>query len=173
MLLWDIKELYMKKEELKKKSKLFFNKLKKVIKRILTIVKSFFINLWKKFMSLSLKIRLIIYVWLIVVISLCAFIIFSNASKKFYAKYEKFENNISTRALQYIKENNFYTTKENKLKVNLETLKEHGYVDVTHISDDTCEGISVIYYDDSKEEYVVDTYLNCKKYTSKNYWDYK
>jgi hypothetical protein len=24
-----------------------------------------------------------------------------------------------------------------------------------------------------KEEYVVDTYLNCKKYTSKNYWDYK
>ena len=35
------------------------------------------------------------------------------------------------------------------------------------------EGLKNETDDDSKEEYVVDTYLNCKKYTSKNYWDYK
>ena len=42
--------------------------------------------------------------------------------------------------------------------------------DIAHKS---CDGFSIVYYDDEQDEYVIDSYLNCKKYTSKNYWDYK
>jgi hypothetical protein len=52
-------------------------------------------------------------------------------------------------------------------------LKEEKYLSTTAIDDDTCDGFSVVYYDDDKSEYVIDSYLNCKRYTSKYYWDYK
>lgn len=163
----------MKKEELKKKCKSTLNKMKKSFKKLLTNIKELCIELWDKFMILPAKVRMVICVWLIVIVLVLGFIGISNGSKKFYAKYDQFEKNVSDRALQYIKEKNYFATKDNKIKVNLETLKEEGYVDITHISDETCEGITVVYYDDYKEDYVIDTYLNCKRYTSKNYWDYK
>ena len=50
---------------------------------------------------------------------------------------------------------------------------EEKYLNSAILNDNTCEGVSVVYYDDNKNDYVVDSYLNCKRYTSKNYWDYK
>jgi hypothetical protein len=66
-----------------------------------------------------------------------------------------------------------YATIDKKITVDLAVLKEEKYLSTTAIDDDTCDGFSVVYYDDDKSEYVIDSYLNCKRYTSKNYWDYK
>ena len=41
------------------------------------------------------------------------------------------------------------------------------------IKENKCEGFSVSYYDDKKEDYVINSYINCKKYTTRGYSDYK
>ncbi len=163
----------MKKEELKKKLQKGFNKFKKWMGKVGVAIKKFVKKLYDKFMELPKKIRLIIYVWVIVVFVLLVFIGATNGSKKFYSEYQDMENKLTAQALKYVKNKNIYATKDNKLVIDLETLKETNYVDASIVSDDTCEGISVVYYDDNKDDYVVSSYLNCKRYTTKNYWDYK
>lgn len=178
----------MKNKEVKSKTQIDWDALKdksiKYFKRCLNKTKKFFIKVWNyikkivkrlkdKFMELPKKMRHIIYVWGSVVVVLLFFILATSASKKFYTKYHTFEDNVSAAALKYIKTKNIYATVDNKLKVNLDVLKEENYVNDTVIDDKTCEGISVIYYDDATSEYVIDSYLNCKKYTSEHYWDYK
>ncbi len=163
----------MKKVELKKKAVNILNKIKKELKKLWSNIKKIAKKAWDKFMELPKKIRLILYVWVIIIFVLLIFILATNGSKKFYTRYETFENSITERALRYVKDKGIYTTKSNKLIINLETLKEEGYVDSTIIDDDTCEGITVVYYDDEKDEYIIDSYLNCKRYTSKYYWDFK
>lgn len=163
----------MKKIDLKKKFSNLWVKVKKLAKKLLDNLLKLLKSIWDKFMSLPQKVRLIIYVWLVVIISLLAFIGISNSTKKFYSKYELYEKNVSAGALRYVEANNLYTTKENKLRIELATLKEENYVGASDIDDNSCEGISVVYYEDDKEEFAIDTYLNCDKYTSKYYWDYK
>ena len=163
----------MNKEKFKKNMISQLNKLKKSFKKIFNNFKKFCIKLWNMFLELPKKSRIIILVWIAILAIILLIICFSNNTNKFYDKYATFENNISTKALRYVEENDIFTTKDNKLVINLEILQQENYVTTDDISDKTCEGISVVYYDDAKDEYVVDTYLNCEKYTSKNYWDYK
>lgn len=150
-----------------------WNKIKKQLKRLWNFIKKIIITLKDKFMELPKKIRMVIYVWCAVIVILFMYIAITNGSNKFYAKYNEMENTISDRALKYVEDRNFYATKDSKLKIDLQTLKEEKYVTSAILTDNTCDGISVVYYDDVKDDYVVDTYLNCKRYTSKNYWDYK
>jgi hypothetical protein len=161
------------KEQIKKRFKKFLNRLKKFFIRIWNQIKKIAIQLKDKFMELPKKIRLIIYVWALVVVSLLFFIFATSASKKFYEKYSTYEQNINAAALKYVKAKGIYATVDNKLKIDLNVLQEENYVSPADIADETCEGISVVYYDDDKAEYIIDSYLNCKRYTSKYYWDYK
>lgn len=163
----------MKNEKKKKDFSLILKKITRILKRLWLAIRSFIINLYKKFMDLPKKIRYVIGVWVIVVVALLLFIGGANGSNEFYAKYAAYEKAISEKALLYVEQNNIYATVDNKLVVDLNILKEGKYVTKADIIDDTCDGISVVYYDDEKDEYIIDTYLNCKKYTSKNYWDYK
>jgi hypothetical protein len=169
----DIKELVMKKVKEKKNIKDFGKLLKKYFLKFVNFIKNFVVDLYKKFMELPKKVRYIIGVWVVVVILLVSFIVCSNSSKKFYKKYTLFEQNISARALEYVKDRGIYATQDHKLVLDLEILKEENYIGGSELIDNTCEGISVIYYNDEKDEYVIDSYVNCDKYTSKNYWDYK
>lgn len=161
------------KESIKKGFKKFLYKTKKMFVKLWNNIKKVAIQLKDKFMELPKKIRMIIYVWAIVLLILIIFIAVTSGAKKFYAKYSTYENNISEAALKYIKDKNIYTTADRKIVVDLAILKEEKYVSSLQIDDDTCDGISVVYYDDQKDEYVIDSYLNCKRYTSKYYWDYK
>lgn len=178
----------MKIKEVKKKNKLDWNEIKESIKKgfkkFLHNIKKAFAKLWKsikriakqlkdKFMELPKKIRMIIYVWAVVLLLLIIFIAATSGAKNFYAKYNTYESNISEATLKYIKDKNIYTTSDKKIIVDLAVLKEENYVSSLQIDDDTCDGISVVYYDDQKDEYVIESYLNCKRYTSKYYWDYK
>ena len=173
MLQVDIKELVMKKVKEKKNIKDFGKLLKKYFLKFVNFIKNFVVDLYKKFMELPKKVRYIIGVWVVVVILLVSFIVCSNSSKKFYEKYTLFEQNISARALEYVKDRGIYATQDHKLVLDLEILKEENYIGGSELIDNTCEGISVIYYNDEKDEYVIDSYVNCDDYTSKNYWDYK
>lgn len=150
-----------------------WNKTKKLFKRLWSFIKKTAIKLKDKFMELPKKIRMVIYVWCAVIVILFLFIAITNGSNKFYAKYSEMENAISDKALKYVQDRNFYATKDNKLKIDLQTLKDEKYVTSAILTDNTCEGVIVVYYDDAKDDYVVDSYLNCERYTSKNYWDYK
>ena len=163
----------MKKEVIKKKIKIFLKNIKKIFKKLIKFVKDAGIQLWNKFMKLPKKVRLVFYIWFIVIIFVCLFIAISSASKRQLNKYESFEKSMSEASLKYVEDKNIYATKSNKLKINLETLVDEKYLGSFAISDKSCDGISVVYYDDFKEEYIINSYLNCKKYTTDNYWDYK
>lgn len=163
----------MKKTKSKKSIKDIGTLLKKYLLKFIGVVTSFFVNLYKKYMELPRKGRYIIGVWAVVVVLLVLFISCSNSSKRFYERYTLFEQNISARALEYVKDRGIYATQDHKLVLDLEILKEENYIGGSELIDNTCEGISVIYYNDERDEYVIDSYVNCDKYTSKNYWDYK
>lgn len=163
----------MKNEKIKKGLSNFKKKFIKTLKKLWLAIKTLVVDLYKKFMELPKKVRYVIGVWVLVVVILLVFIGGADSTNKFYAKYAKYEEAITKKALIYVNQNNIYATRDNKLIVDLEVLKEGNFVTKNDIDDDTCEGISVVFYDDEKDDYVIDSYLNCKKYTSENYWDYK
>lgn len=163
----------MKKEKIKNGFNSFKKKFIKNLKKLWLAIKNFVIGLYKKFMELPKKVRYVIGIWVLVVVVLLVFIGGADGTNKFYSKYAAYEEAITKKALIYVNQNNIYATVDNKLIVDLEVLKENKLITDADIDDDTCEGISVVYYDDEKDDYVINSYLNCKKYTSKNYWDYK
>lgn len=163
----------MKKKNVKKIAVDTLKKIVKFFKKVWKLIKYLVSSLYKKFMTLPRKVRYVLGVWVIVVILLVSFISCANGSKKFYAKYTKFESDISVRAIEYVDANGFYATKDNELFLDLEVLKEGNYIGGSELVDDTCEGYSVVYYDDQKDEFKAKSYVNCKKYTSKDYWKYK
>lgn len=161
------------KDVLKKKIRKFWIKTKKLCIKIWDYIKKVVKQLKDKFMELPKKIRMIVYVWGAVLVVLLLFILATSSSKKFYNKYSTFEDNLSAATLRYVMDKKIYATIDKKITVDLAVLKEEKYLSTIAIDDNTCDGFSVVYYDDDKSEYVIDSYLNCKRYTSKYYWDYK
>ena len=76
-------------------------------------------------------------------------------------------------AIDYVTTYSLYPTKDSKLKLDLEILKEDNHIYPEDIKDKSCVGFSLIYYDDKDEKYVADSYINCEKYTTKGFSDYK
>ena len=101
------------------------------------------------------------------------FIAIAISSNKFFDKYKELEQEVNDAALKYVNKNEIYVSKENKLILDIEILQKEKYITNNDFKDKSCEGFSVIYYDDLQEEYKIDSYLNCKDYTTENYWDYK
>ncbi|MGN1371880.1 MAG: hypothetical protein ACI4XM_06380 [Candidatus Coprovivens sp.] len=155
------------------KKKSILKKMKIVFTRLLKKIVNWFKELWKKFMSLPSKTRYIVYVWLVIFILIISLILLSNSNKVFLQDYIDTENAISSGALDYVTSNSLYPVKENKLKLDLDFLREDNYVYDSAIKDNSCTGFSLVYYDDKNEDYVVNSYINCDKYTTKGYSDYK
>lgn len=156
----------MKKKRKKSKLKRIFIE---IYKSLLLFLKSTF----AKFMLIPKKVRFIIYVWTVILLVICILIIGSSNNSSFLKKYKESENKISEAALDYVKTNEFYPIKENKLVLDIEFLKENNYLYKEDISDKTCRGISVVYYDDLKDDYIINSFINCKKYTTKGFNNYK
>ena len=163
----------MKKKSVKKINNEFLKRVIKFFKKIWKLVKYLMVSAYKKFMQLPKKVRYILGVWVVVVILLLSFISCANSSKKFYAKYTKFEKDISVRAVEYVDNTGFYATRDNELILDLEILKEENFIGGSELIDNTCDGYSVVYYDDQKDEFKAKSYINCDKYTSKDYWKNK
>lgn len=196
-----------KKSTFKKKVLRFGKKLRKLWSLFISELKS----LGKKFTDLPKTTKYIIYVWVAVFIIVVALIFAGHNNNSFLQKYQSIENMMNEETLNYVKENSLYMSKDNKLKIDLEVLKEEMHManslDISdtckencfndydvfankgecdgfclleyskskddYLIEDTCEGFSLVYYDDVAEEYVVSSYINCGKYTTKEYSDYK
>jgi len=160
--------------EAKRKKKKFT--LKKVKKALINLVKKIAnqINkLYKQFMSLPNHIRKIIYVWAIIIIIVLILALASTSNNQYLNKYSGIETALNEAALKYVKDNKIIPNEENKLRLDINVLKDFGYTNDHVIEDTTCGGFSLVYFKEDANDYVVNTYLKCKNYTTKGYSDYK
>ena len=154
-----------KKFTLKKVKKLFLTLWKKVLEKLK--------DLKDKFMALPVITRKIIYIWSGVVVIVFILIFASYNNGVLLDKYYSMEKEMNASALDYVETNELYPVIGSKLKLDLEVMKEYNYIYEEDIADNSCEGFSLVYYDDIDKEYVIDSYVNCNKYTTKGYADYK
>ena len=154
----------MKKSNKKKKRK----SLKTIIKTILTNIKNFFVNIYIKFKKLPKKLQKLIILWLAIFIIIVVLIFFCGTNKKIVVNHEKMENDVVSAALDYVKTRELYPTKDQKMRLNINTLIENGdlYDDAV---DKSCIGYALIFYDEDKSDYNVKAYLSCKNYETDGY----
>lgn len=160
----------------KKKVVPFKKKMVRLVKRFKKLGKLFVEevkNLWNKFMSLSKTVRSIVYIWCGVVLVVLVIIVAGHSNNEFLSDYKSLEEKMNDATIDYVQGYRVYRGYDNKLKLDLEVLKEEKLITDDDIADKSCEGFSIVYYDDIDAEYHVDSYINCSKYTTEGYNDYK
>ena len=156
------------KSSIKKKNN-FFKKFKKILKKLLKIIVVSIKSLWESFMGLSLTVRYVIGIWAIVLFLIVGFVFLSSYNTKMMAEYSAIEKSLDVAALDYVKTNNVYPVKSNPLKLSSDAMINLGYLYESDITDKTCYGYSLIYFDDKDNDYHIESYLNCKKYITEGY----
>ena len=126
-------------------------------------------NLVKKFKKTSKEFKILLGVWLAVILIIIIVVCMVNANKKTIAKHEKIQSEVKTAALDYVKEKKLYPTSNQKLRLNMEVLIENGNLYKDSISDKTCVGYALVYFDEAKENYVIEPYISCKNYVTEGY----
>lgn len=160
----------------KKKAMPFKKKMVRLVKRLKRLGKLFVEevkSLWNKFMSLPKTTRNIIYIWCGVVLVILIIIVAGHSNNEFLNDYKRLEEKMNEVTIDYVQTYQIYSGYDNKLKLDLEVLKEENLISDEDIADKSCEGFSIVYYDDIEAEYRVDSYINCSKYTTEGYSDYK
>ncbi len=157
----------------KKKVKINFKKIKKTFITIGENISAKVKELWAKFMALPKKTRQIVYIWVTVLLIIVILIIAGSNNKNFLKDYQTLETTMNSAVLSYVEENEYYPPKDNKLKLDLDFLLEENLVYSEEIKDKSCRGFTLAHYDDKNSKYVVNSYINCDKYTTEGYEDYK
>ena len=156
-----------------RRNKLTLSKIKKIFKEVFKEIGDFFKNILKKIKALPTKVKMIIVVWIIILIIIITLITMTSNNTKTLSTYQKYEQTINEAALKYVENNSYYGTRDKKLKVDLEELKDAKLITDSNIPDNSCKGYSLTYYDDETETFNSKTYINCSKYTSSDYYDFK
>lgn len=157
----------------KTKKKFTLKKIKRIFINLLKEIGGFFKSLYNKFIRLSFQVRAIIGVWTVICILLVALVFAGSSNSKFLGSYSELESKMNEATVNYFKTYKLYPVYSNKEKVDIQVMLEFSTLYKADIFDDTCEGYSLGYYDEEIDDYVVDSYLNCKKYTTKGYSDNK
>lgn len=123
----------------------------------------------KKFQKTSKEFKVILGVWVAVILIILIVIGMVNSNKKTVAKHEKIQNEVKAAALSYVKEKKLYPTSNQKLRLNMEVLLENGNLYKDAITDKTCVGYALVYFDEAKENYVIEPYISCKSYVTEGY----
>lgn len=160
-------------QKVKKKKKLTLKRVKRILINVWKEIVQFFKSLYERFMELPKNIRYIIYIWVGVIAIILVIIIATTTNNKYLDKYELIEGDMNKAMLDYVQENELYPLSESKLKIDVNVLIDYNYLSESDIADNKCEGFSIAYYNEDKEDYVINSYLNCKNYTTKGYSDYK
>jgi hypothetical protein len=167
-----MKETVKNSETVVKRKKMpFKKKVKRTFKKIIRAIVLLATNLYERFMSLSKTVRYIIGVWALVFVVIIVLIIGSNRTAAKMAKYHEFEADLGEAAYSYVNELGIYPNKDKKMILDLDMLLDNNYMSKDYVFDDTCRGFSAVYYDVENKDYVVDSYLNCKHYTTKGFAD--
>ena len=147
------------------------NDFKTVVKRIWRKFLIFVKKQYRKFMSLPKHIRIISYIWVVVLILLVIVLCGSVKNKNFQDAHKEIEDRISRVAKRYAEDKGIYGSIENNEKIELDVLIDNSYMSRSEISDKTCEGFAVVFYNEDEEHVDTKAYINCKKYTTKGYKD--
>ena len=145
---------------------------KKKIKKMISSIKVFFDSIKDKYISMDKVTKQIIYVWagvFLVIIAMISFIALSNSAVKKYTDMEEAMNNA---ALNYAESIDLYGTKDEKVKLPLKSLILSNDIAEKDIAHKSCDGFSIVYYDDELDKTVVESFISCDRYTSEFYNDY-
>lgn len=153
----------------KTKKKFTLKKIKRIFINLLREIGNLFKELFNKFMKLSAPVRAITCVWAVIAVLLILLVFAGSSNSKFLGSYSELENKMNEAAINYLKEYNLYPLSTNKEKIDIQLLLEFSTLYESDIFDDTCVGYSAGYYDEDSDDYVVKSYLNCKKYTTEGY----
>lgn len=151
------------------KKKFTLKKVKRIFINLLREIGNLFKGLFNKFMQLSVNTRAIICVWVVIVGLLIALVFVGSSNNNFIGTYSELENKMNEAAINYFKKYEIYPLSTNKERLDMQLLLDFSSLYESDIFDDTCVGYSVGYYDEDSEDYVVNSYLNCKKYTTEGY----
>lgn len=118
-------------------------------------------------MSSLKRMKVISIIWgmflvtLFIIVTIFAFK-FKNNSKKYLELGEYF----SSKAKEYVEDNNLYPEKDSTLKVSKNDLIENEYIEGLETNADECDGYVIVSY---KNNYEYKAYLKCNKYISSKY----
>ena len=157
----------------KKKKKLSFKKIKKMLLAIGTEIKNKFVNLHKKFLSLSKKTQIVIKVWSIVLIIILILIFATIINNNHVNKYKKFEEVLANATYTYYSKEDLHAPENQPEKVDLSFLIDQGYITEKEVGNKKCVGFGYIYDSEKDGDYVTKGYINCKHYTTSGYSDIK
>lgn len=149
------------KEVLRKKRSNFVKKFKKIFSKIVNKIK-----------GIDSKVKSIIVVWVIIVVTIVLMASLVSCSNQNRAKYYKMEDAMTAAVLDYVETEKIYPVKDSKANIPLESLLLGNYLYKSDVADDSCKGYSIVYYNGDEEQYVVESYISCDEYTSKYYGDY-
>ena len=168
-----------KKSELKVKKKKIF---KKNIKKVLSTIKKPFKGIINKINKMNHTTKVILLVWIVIILLILFMALLVGLSKNNRTRYYEMEEKLYDATLNYVTNENVYPTKENKAYIPLESLIVGNYASKKVFTDnvdrdkdgndDFCKGYSVVYYNGEEEQYSIESFVSCDKYTSKYYNDY-
>lgn len=134
-------------------------------------VKRPFVKLVKYIKGINKTTKLIIGVWVLVLLVILIISLFVSGSNSSRQKYYDMEKAMDAGTLAYVEEMGIYPTREGKEIIPLEALLISRDVYDTDVADPSCTGFSIVYYDDENSKYVIESYISCDKYTTKDYSD--
>ena len=158
----------METKKVVKKPSGFKDTLKRSWKKFCNFMK----KKYDKFMKLPKYIRIITYVWLIVLLLLIIVIFGSVINNKAQAKYKTMEDKMAEAATKFAQENSVYGSQDSKNKVSLDLLIDRHYMSEDDKANKTCTGFVIVYYNDADQKIESKPYINCKRYTTKDYKEY-
>ncbi len=145
------------------------SKFARIMKEIGNSFKATMQALVKKFQKTSKEFKIILGVWVAVILIIVIVLAMVNSNKKTVAKHEKIQNEVKAAALDYVKEKKLYPTSNQKLRLNMEVLLENGNLYKDALTDKSCVGYALVYFDEAKENYVIEPYISCKNYVTEGY----
>lgn len=135
--------------------------------------------------SLSKTVKIIAVVWILIVILIVLLIALCNSNNNKLKIYETIENEMIDSAYNYIISEELYFPSNLYQRVTLEELLTSDYLNPSVNIPDSCTGYAVVFFlgDKNPDEdgnvdfedrnnYNIESYINCKDYTTKNYSDY-
>ena len=151
--------------------KRFWKKFRRGCKKFFIGIKNFFKKCYENFMKLSKTVRIIIGVWVAVILVILILVVASNANNKKIKEYGEIEKMLNEAAIRYVEYSDINKpTVSTKLRLDAQGLIDLGYVDKDVFENKLCKGYSIIYYNENGENPVVESFINCKGYTSKDYF---
>jgi competence protein ComGC len=129
--------------------------------------KNIFNNICESYNGLKPVWKKIIKIWGVILILIILLIIICNKNKRVMSTHTSMEKAMNEATLKYVEDKGLYGTVDKKLKVTLDELLSDGYLKEGKVTDNTCTGYSLVYYEN--KEYNINSYLLCKGYTTEGY----